>query len=284
MIELLAKYDIPLDQLNGESLIKLRKIYEAEVSTLKGEADKSDQVTGGWLTALGATVESNESVQSALKEFKSAVRALMYELVDADTNVVIPLVEALSEIKSDAMNERDYWVQRIKRDNTVAVPRDAEFDDKLAEMEKLAELIRFSFKFAASILPVDDPEFKKEFPTIGKIEKGKATDERLPVLTRLPNKRNAETVAGRNAGHRFVQFTWTATDCEPVEIPLGTLTADVAHDFVSNIKSGTMVSGPDILKALKESNQDMFSATGWELDFPTGKLSGRDIRPAKEGS
>lgn len=282
MIELLAKYGIPLDQLNAESLIKLRKIYETEVSALKGEADKSDQVTGGWLTALGSTVEGNESVQSALKEFKSAVRALLYELVDANTDVVIPLVDALAEIKSDAMNERDYWVQRIKRDNTVTAPRDDAFDDKLAEMEKLAELIRMSYKWAASILPTDDAEFKKEFPTKGQIVGGKATDERLPVLAKLPNKRNPDSVAGRNAGHRFVQFVWTATDCEPVEIPLGTLTADVAHDFVSDIKSGTMVSGPDILKALKESNQDMFSATGWELNFPTGKLSGRDIRPEKK--
>ena len=279
MIELLQKYDIPLDQLNATSLIKLRGIYEAEVSTLKGDADKADQVTGGWLTALGNVVSDNESVNAALKEFKSAVRALMYELVDSDSNVVIPLVEALAEVKTDAMNERDYWIQRVKRENTTVKPQDDEFDAKLAEMEKLAELIRFSYKFAASIISPD--ELGEGFPIKEAIEKGKPTGEFLPVLTRLPNKRNADSVAGRNAGHRFVQFVWTPTDGESENIPLGTLTADVAHDYVSDIKSGVMVSGPDILKALKESNQDMFSTTGWALEFPTGTLSGKDVREKK---
>jgi hypothetical protein len=288
-LETLQKYGMSLTNVGPQALLTLREKYEAEVKVLKGEADKEALVSGGWVAALTSSVENNPVLVEKITAFKLEVREMMYALIDEDTDMIIPLIDAFQTLKSDMMNERDYYVQKIKRSNEVNKPGDEEFNAKLAEMTELGTLIREVWSFIGQAIdqffvidgePVEGAAeaFAKEFPTKDEIVGGAKSGKTLPDLSRLPNKRSEGS--GRNSNDRFLRFLWTPVDGEPTEIPNGTLVADVAHDYVSNIKLGVHVNGPDLRKLVEESGQEW--GKPWRIEFASGSLAGSDVRKASE--
>jgi len=276
-IELLAEYGIELTDLNVGSLVKLRNIYEANIVTLKGESDKNESKDSELKKGLLAIVRNDETVNETVKSLTSEFRRLIYEAVDNNSDVILPLVEAISEIKTDILNERDFQLAKVKRSIAPkAVVLDEEYAEKYEAAENLASLIRKLYSLLAAQC---DPD-SKDFPLTPVKKDGKPVKgEYNVVLSRLPKQENGEESApmGRNAGTRFLKFTWNG---EPV--PEGTLVNELAHDIVSDFKSGVVVTWKDISDAVKESGSDLFAREPWTVTFPTGTLTGYDPRVKKD--
>lgn len=276
MIELLTQYDIALTDLNFEALVKLHEIYEQLIVSLKGESEAAESKDSDLKKALMASVTNDETVTSTVSDLKNQILHSLYTAIENDPRIILPLIEAVSEIKTATLDERDYWMQRVKRELTPkAVVRDEAYEAQYEEADKLAQLIRHLYPLLKGTVPTDDDRFpltpvKKD----GKAVKG----EFLPVLSRLPKKSDDEsnTPMGRNAGTRFLKFTWNG---EPVEE--GMLVNDLAHDLISDFKRGYVVSWRDIAAKVKESGRDMFDREPWTVEFETGTLTGYDPREKK---
>lgn len=284
MFDLLPKYGIDLGNINAESLVTLRDTYETEVASLKVQSEKSENEEGGVLTNLTKSLEGRDDLKEAMTEFKSQVRAMFYSLIDSDSDFAIPVVEAMTELKADATNEREYWVQKVKREispsKSSSLPDD--YNERREEMEKLGELIRFAYTGLRSMIDHNDEDFVKRFPLKKAIKDGEWTGEYLPKLARLPQV-HSEAV-GRNAGDRFIRFTWTPESTgEEIEIPAGTLVTDVAHDYVSDFKSGYVIDANALREAVKASGAEVFAPKDepWVVGFKTGILSGVDSRESE---
>lgn len=277
-LELLQKYGVELaDVQKPETLVKLRKLYVELVDGLTGQAASQDAESESLLSQLEASLESNETVKTQVAEVRSAILALVYDAIDANTDVVIPLVNALQEVKSAAMLERDFQKSKVQRSLAPSKPVvNDDFMAKRSEAEDLAELIRNLWTLVKSPQVVESfqKSSAKSFPLReqqeGKGDERHGTGEFIPSLPNLPRLPSDGTaVVGRNASQKWMRFAWNGD-----EIPAGTFVTDVAHDYVSDRKQGFVVDHRGLIDAVEKSGHKFTSEEPWEVVFPTGTLRG----------
>lgn len=278
MLELLTKYGIDLSDLNLAALVKLRAEYETVNAALIGERDKAENTDSELKKYLLGITSAEDDVKETVKAFASEVRRMFYEIVDSNPRTILALVEAMSEVKTDSLNERDHWVNKVKRQAAPVKVVDAEYESKREDNAKLAELIRQLYPLLSSLVPTDkrgDEYGPVEFPLEPKKEGGKpVAGQFLPKLSRLP--RSDDNPSGRAASNRHLKFTWQGND-----LAEGILPSDVAHDYVSDFKSGFVIDWTGIRDLAKKDGVEMFSDTIWTHEFPTGILTVQDKRPDK---
>jgi hypothetical protein len=278
-LELLARYEIDLSDLNLAALVKLRGEYETINNALIGDKDKQESKDSELKKYLLAVVSEDDEVTETVKNFVSEVRHMFYTIVDNDPRTIMPLVEAISELKTDVLNERDHWLNKVKRESAPVKVIDEDYENKRAEAAEIAELIRQLYPLLSSLVPTDkrgDEFGPVEFPLIAQKESGKATGKFLPKLTKLARSQNEDNPTGRAAQNRYLQFTWNGN-----VLPEGTLPSDVAHDFVSDFKAGFVIDWTGIRDLAKKDGVEMFGDKPWTHDFPTGSLTIQDVRPNK---
>ena len=277
MLELLTEYGITLETaMSFDTLVKLRSIYEANISSLVGERDKNESTDSELKKYLLATTSQESDVAETVKNFASEVRAMFYRMVDDNPRTIFALVEAMSDLKTDSLNERDHWLGKVKREANPTKPVDVEYEAKREDTGKLAELIRQLYPLLANLVPTDKrgDEFGPEnFPLEQKKSDGKPTGEFLPKLSRLPRSQADDNPTGRAVQNRYLVFTWNGN-----EIPSGTLPSDVAHDYVSDFKAGYVIDWTGIRDLAKKAGVETFSDKPWSHDFPTGTLTIQDRR------
>lgn len=280
MLDLLAEYDITLENaMTFDTLAKLRAIYEGTVTALVGEKDKAESTDSELKKYLLAVTNMEDDVAKSVKEFRSDVREMFYGLIDENPRTVLALVEVISEIKSEILSERDYWITKVKRESAPTKVIDADYEAKREDAAKLAELIRQLYPILSSLVPTDKrgDEFGPEaFPLEPKKVGGEPVPGQfLPKLSRLP--RNDDNPSGRAAIVRHLRFRWNGN-----EIQDGTLPSDVAHEYVSDFKQGFNIDWTGIRALAKADGVEMFGPEPWRHDFPTGTLEIYDKRPVKE--
>lgn len=278
-IELLEKYGIGLTDLNFNALAKLRAEYESTVTSLVGERDKQESTDSELKKFLLATTQEEPEVTETVKAFTSDVRTMFYAIVDQNPRTIMALVEAISELKTDVLNERDHWLNKVKRTSQPTKVVDADYEAKRADASDLAELIRSLYPLLSSQVPTDkvgDSFGPAEFPLEQKKADGKPTGEYLPKLSRLPRSDAGDSPSGRAASNRYLVFTWGAT-----VLPEGILPSDVAHDYVSDFKTGFVIDWTGIRDLAKADGVESFSDQAWSHEFPTGVLTIQDSRPDK---
>lgn len=283
MLELLTKYGISLDSLNFDALVKLRAEYESVNAALNGEKDKAESTDSELKKFLLATTSAEDEVRELTEEFKDEVRTLFYNIVDTNPRTVLALVEIISDIKSEVLSERDYWLTKVKQGSSPTRTVDADYEQKREDNAKLAELIRQLYPLLANLVPEDkhgDEYGAPEFPLEPKKVGGEPVPGAfLPKLSRLPRNQSDDNPTGRGVQLRNLRFTWNGED-----VPADKLPSDVAHDYVSNFKAGFNIDWTGIRKLAKADGVEMFGAEPWTHEFPTGILTVRDPRPTKANS
>jgi hypothetical protein len=275
-LSMLADFGIDLANIGLPSLVKLRDEYESRNASLIAQKDSGDSTDSELKKFLTETVNQDDSVREAVKKFKSAALELLYLAVDSDPRTILPLIDATTEIRQAAMNERDYWIQKVKRmsgtDN--AKPLDEDFEEERVKVGEIAELIRKLYGLMPNYVPTTkrgDEFGPKEFPLLAS-----KSGDYLPKLSRLVRSQAEDNPTGKAASNRYLEFRWNGTVLDK-----GILPTDVAHDYVSSLKDGFVIDWSGIREMLKDTEQNLASPEWWSLDFPTGKLEGRDNRDPK---
>lgn len=265
MLEILSEYGIEVSQaLTPETLITLRGIYEGKVSGLNESKESVEAESDSLLKQMTEVVSTSENI-ARTSEIKTDLLGYMFKEIDENPQLSILLVEALQEVKQAVMNERDFQLSKIKRDSkSTAKSVGEEFGKIKEEAGQIADVIRSLFVLLKGNLPTTKA-FKEAFPI-----KESATEGFLPVLSKLPRTPGESTApVGRDSKLRQLRFKWNDE-----EIPEGTMTSDVVHDYVSDRSNGFIVDVRALKDAVEKSGQEMFGETEWSLTFPTGKLTG----------
>lgn len=281
MLDLLTEYGVSLETaMTFDTLVKLRTIYEDTVSSLVGEKEKAESTDSELKKFLLATTTQEDDVKALSEEFKDEVRTLFYHTIDQNPRTVLALVEIISDIKSEVLSERDYWITKVKQASSPSKTVDADYEAKREDAGKLAELIRQLYPILSSLVPTDkrgDEFGPAEFPLEPKKSGGEVIPGQfLPKLSRLPRNQSDDNPTGRGVQLRNLRFTWNGED-----VPSEKLPSDVAHDYVSDFKAGFNIDWTGIRKLAKADGVEMFGAEPWTHEFPTGILTVRDPRPSK---
>ena len=276
ILDLLQEHEIQLTDLNYNTLVKLRKRYETQNAELTGERDKAETSDSELKKYLLALMEGDKDVTEVVKSFVTEVRTMLYSLVDQNPNTIMPLVEAMSELKTDTLNERDYWLNKVKQDAAPKeIPKDEEYEAKRAEAKNLSDLIRQLYEWIAQQNPDAVPHDKRgdefgttEFPLNaqkagGEIVKGKF----LPKLSNLARESGSEGVTGRAASNSNLKFAWNGN-------AINSMPSEIAHDVVSDFKAGFVIDWTGIRKAFKDAGHEITATMkSYTHEFPTGKLT-----------
>lgn len=278
MLDILSKYISVEEAMTPTGLVKLRTAYESLVKDLSAEKETAETEGDSLLKVTKETVEKNEAVVLVLKTVAEQIRSLLNEVIDTHPEASFLLVDTVQTIKSEVMMERDYQLSKIQRDQKpVKVVADKSFTERKDEAEKLSEAIRAIFSILSStmkakkkgegfVIKIGDVDF----PVKETKKDGKGTGEFLPDLSRLPRTPGESTaIVGRSATVRRLRFSWNGE-----ELPPNTLVNDVAHDYVSDWKSGLVVDWRAIKSAVEATGQKMFDTEPWTVEFPTGVLVG----------
>lgn len=269
MLDILIKYGIKPEQgLDPQTLIVLRKEYMSRVEVLEAQKKSEEDSGDSLLKQLSAVVP--ESSKAKVDIFQKAVRSALAELLD-DSSTTIPVVEALQELKSEAMSERDFQIAKVRRVmNPSKTEVSTSFVQKKEEAKEIADLIRNLWTLLSSHKDVGTKNFRTEFPVKDQKEDGKPTGQKLPNLPMIPRTPGETTGSvGMGAVTRRLRFSWNGED-----LPEGTLFADVAHDYVSDRKSGFIVDPRAISDLVEKTGNKVYQENKWTVEFPTGKLTG----------
>jgi len=276
-ISMMQERGITLDTMGYDTLVALRAEYEATNTTLAGDKDKLESTDSELKKYLLAVASSDESVAETVKNFVSEIRTLFYAAVDSNPDVIFPLVEAISEFKTDSLNERDYWLSKVKR-NAAPSERviDEDYEFKRAENGVLADLIRQLYSWIVQLDPTAVPNGKRgdefgslEFPLNAKKVDGEPTGEFMPKLSKLVRSQVDDNPTGKAASNSSLRFRWNGED-----IPTDRLPTDVAHDYVSNFAAGFVIDWSGIREEAKKAGSEISSKPGfsWTHEFETGTL------------
>ena len=290
-ISMMRDRGITLDTMGYDTLVSLRAEYEATNTTLAGDKDKLESTDSELKKYLLAVASNDDDVTETVKAFVSEIRRLFYEAVDANPNVVMPMIEAISEFKTDALNERDYWLNKVKR-NAAPSERviDEDYEIKRAENGVLADLIRQLYSWIVDLDPSAVPcdkrgdEFgKPEFPLNPKKVDGQPTGEFMPKLSKLVRSQVDDNPTGKAAANSSLRFRWNGED-----VPTTLLPTDVAHDYVSNFAAGFVIDWSGIREEAKKDGKEISSKPGfsWTHEFETGTLEVYvpDTKPTRKES
>jgi hypothetical protein len=263
MLDILIKYGIKPEQgLDPQTLIVLRKEYMSRVEVLEAQKKSEEDSGDSLLKQLSAVVP--EASKEKVEAFQKSVRSALAELLD-DSSTTIPVVEALQELKSEAMSERDFQIAKVRRVmNPSKTEVSTSFVQKKDEAKEIAELIRNLWTLLSSHKDVGTKKFREEFPVKDQKEDGKPTGQKLPNLPMIPRTPGETTGSvGMGAVTRRLRFSWNGED-----LPEGTLFADVAHDYVSDRKSGFIVDPRAISDLVEKTGNKVYQENKWTVEFP----------------
>jgi hypothetical protein len=295
--QLLVKLGIPKTEASEPiSLVKLQRIYESRNSALKGDSEKAEKAGDSLLKQLSDSVSDDETIGEIVEKFRGDTLTEAYRLIGENPKVLIPMIDALSEIVTAIRNERDFHIQRIKRELSPTVSKsDAKFKAARSELAQIRKAIDTlwnlqSEDFAEWVKDPDftwDPDedgnevrfkiadFHKKFKVKNRTQRvdGKEVPikgEYIPDCTQLVRDPDESGPVGSAATNRKVRFKWQGK-----EVPQGTLAADVAHDYVSDFSIGYVIDVAAITTELEKQNvKNMFQEEPWTIEFKTGTLIG----------
>lgn len=277
-LKVLEKYGVTLSNaLDPQSLVTLRAEYVKLVSGLEGSKETVETEQESFLKISKEQAEKNEETVKAVADAVSEIRALVNAVLDENISASFLLVDAIQGIKSEVLMERDYQMSVVKRNRPTASQVSEDFEAQKEEAGVLAEAIRNIFTMVREVLP-KTKAFGESFPTKKSEAEGKK-GELMPDLPKLPRTPGTGNV-GRSAKVRRLRFAWAKRDPETGNfgeaefLPAGTVVTDVAHDYVSNRKSGNVLDFLAIKEAIEVSGQKMFGDIPWVVEFPTGQLAG----------
>lgn len=286
-LKVLEKYGVTLSNaLDPQSLVTLRAEYVKLVSGLEGSKETVETEQESFLKISKEQAEKNEETVKAVADAVSEIRALVNAVLDENISASFLLVDAVQGIKSEVLMERDYQMSVVKRNRPTASQVSEDFEAQKEEAGVLAEAIRNIFTMVREVLPKPKKFGDGIAISIGDgilpVKKSQAEgskDVLMPDLPKLPRTPGTGNV-GRSAKVRRLRFAWAKRDPETGNfgeaefLPAGTVVTDVAHDYVSNRKSGNVLDFLAIKEAIEVSGQKMFGDIPWVVEFPTGQLAG----------
>jgi hypothetical protein len=295
--QLLVKLGIPKTEASEPiSLVKLQQIYESRNSALRGESDKADKAGDSLLKQLADSVADDKNIAATVAKFQSDTLTEAYRLIGENPRILIPMIDALSEITSAIRNERDFHYQKIKRElSPTVIKSDAKFKSARAELIQIRKAIETLWSLQSEDFAdwAKDPEFtwdpeqdgnEVRFTTKNFFDKFKVKNrteriggeakpikgEFIPDLSQLVRDPDESGPVGSAATNRKLRFKWQGKD-----VPAGTLAADVAHDYVSDFAIGFVIDTHAIESELEKQNvKNMFQEKPWTIKFKTGTLIG----------
>lgn len=277
MLDVMLTHDVSLENAgNPATIVALRAKYVAGVTTVSAKADEQASQGESLLKQVTALATTEDNI-TKVAELRKQIRALVWTAVEDTPAITCLLGDVLGELKTDVLGERDYLLGKVRAElrPSATIPTD-ELQDRKDELEDLAKLIRWLWDLVKNADWSD--EDKKAFPVKAKQEGGKPVKgvflPDLPKLPRTPSD-NAAPV-GRAAVIGRMQFRWNGED-----IPKGEFVTDIAHDRVSDPKSGFVVDLRGIQEALKAVGKDFYSQESWSIEFPTGTLERAELPPKK---
>lgn len=219
-----------------ENLVNAFQQYEKYVASLKGDTVKAE-----------APKLEDEKDQEAADEFVSTLRHSLFSILDSNPILSLVLVDSLKGITKDVREFRDWFLADQDRKGIV-VPVD---DDSKAVAKALKETIEMLYG-AGNFLKVKDSEgnmvtVNSLLPETFKLKTNKA-GERLPDLSRAPYEKGATS---KKVGGYTLRYRWypsaildsdgnwetdsdgSSIGDEPIEIPAGTFTDEIAMRYVS---------------------------------------------------
>jgi hypothetical protein len=280
MLETMEKYGVSLANAGqSETIIGLRTLYVqglSEVSTKQAEAEKSGESLLKQVSSLTDTAENRTEVA----ELRKQLRSIVFGAIESNPQLAMHLGEVLGELKTDVLGERDYLLGKVRQEMAPkqSIPTD-ELSERKDDLSELAKLIRWLWDLVKNETFVKTSEFKSAFPIKAKTENGQPVKGVfIPDLPKLPRTASDNSApVGRAAVIGRMSFVWNGD-----AIPVGTFPSDIAHDYVSDAKSGFVVDLRGIQEAVKATGGDFYSDAAWTVDFPTGTL-GRMALPKKQG-
>jgi hypothetical protein len=275
MMEVLVKHGGTLANAADPSfIIGLRTKYVAGIAEVSNKSAAEEAKGESLLKQITSLVSTDDNLAAA-KAVDKAVREIVWTAIEDNPQLAVLLPEVLGELKTDVLGERDYLMGKVKQElrPTKTIPTD-ELSERKDDLGELAELIRWLWDLVKNEAGSKTAEFRKEFPVKAKQEGGQPVKGVfIPDLPKLPrtSSDNAAPV-GRAAVYSRMEFTWQGED-----IPKGVFVSDVAHDYVSDPKSGFVVDLRGLISAVKESGADFGNAEGWTVEFPTGTLTRKPL-------
>lgn len=295
--QLLSKLGIPKSEAQDPfALVKLQRIYESRNSALKGESESAEKAGDSLLKQLTDAVATDKDVATTVAKFKTDTLTECYRLIGENPRVIIPIMEALSEMVSAIRNEREFHIQRIKRElNPTVVKSDDKFKSARLELKAIREAIDtlwayhygdfsdyekdsemlWDFNEDGNPVRFKVKDFYTKFKAKNKTQRvgGKEVpikDEFIPDCTQLVRDPDESGPVGLASTNRKLRFKWQGK-----EIPAGTLATDVAHDYVSDYAIGYVIDTHAIEAELEKQNvKNMFQEKPWTIKFKTGTLTG----------
>jgi hypothetical protein len=271
----MVRHNIQLDAINFDTLKVLRAEYESINTQLTGDADKAEVKDSELKKFLLGITQAEPEVANTVREFKSQVRELFYQTVDDNPRTILALVEAVSELKTDALNERDHWINKVKAESQPVKVTDEDYETKRETAKSLGELIRQLYSWVVQKDPDAVPHSKSgdsygepEFPLNpvkqgGEIVKGKFS----PRLSNLARE-ISDSPSGRAAMNSNLRFSWNGA---PI---VDKLPSDIAHDIVSDFRKGFVIDWSGIRKVFKDEGHEVTASMKYYAhEFPTGILA-----------
>jgi hypothetical protein len=275
MMEVLVKHGGTLANAADPSfIIGLRNKYVAGIADVSTKADAAEKQGESLLKQITGVVSTPENL-AEVAEVAKQVRSIVWTAIENNPQLAVLIPDALGDLKSDVLGERDYLMGKVRQElrPTKVIPTD-ELSSVKEDLSELAELIRWLWDLVKNEKGSKTAEFRKDFPVKAKQEGGQPVKgvfiPDLPKLPRTPSD-NAAPV-GRAATYSRMEFIWNGDD-----IPKGVFVSDVAHDYVSEPKSGFVVDLRGLISAVKESGSDFGNAEGWTVEFPTGTLTRKPL-------
>lgn len=254
LIELLSEFDIDaMKVLNGDLtvLAEMHKQYEELVGEVRTSVAATDTQLA---TALGIA-KADDEAKELVKQVRRDLWEIIFPAIDANGNVAVLLFEELKEVSGNVKYERDTFINGQKlTSTTVSVMPDTEKQEKAS---RLGSTIRSLIEQFRSLGVTEDQFLAVDgFP--GEI--GEKSNKFIPKMSKLREK-NENSNAGRQVTGSHLRFNWNGDD-----LPEKTTPTDVAHNFLSDRKSGYIIKWSTVVDMVKKSGQNV--TDGFTLEIP----------------
>jgi hypothetical protein len=275
-IELLAK--VGVDQTNLlsiDSLEKMAKFYETLNKSLAKEKDnaKTDD-SNPVRDEFRKTVSEDAELAEHVKNVVSEIRSILSDAMSVAPFAAILLSEEMKTLASEMSAEKNYQEAIALQDAdmpvaTVELPED--WSDRRNEAAEIADLIGKVFGLISADVKTAVEEKNTKFKV--KASKNANTNFLLPDITKLVRDVKDDeaevSLVGRAAVNSKIVYHWNG---EVIETSMLNV---VLHDYVSDFRSGYVITFSDLRDKVKEAGFDAYAKAaevGTDLVFETGTL------------
>lgn len=274
--ELLAKVGVDLTNLlEVSSIEKMAKYYEALNKSLGREKDaaKTDD-SNPVRDAFRLTVSEDAELQEVVKVVTGAIRSVISDAIADSPFVSILLADEMKNLASEMSAEKNYQEAIALQDAdiptpTVELPED--WTERRNEAAEIADLTRKVFNLIEDSVKsaVDEKATKLKVKSSKSSKVGIIPD--LTKLVRDVKDDEADvSLVGRAAQNSKIVYTWND------EVLDTSMLNVVLHDYVSDFRSGYVVTFSDLRDKVKDAGFDAYAKAaeaGTDLVFDTGTLN-----------